>query len=594
MRTIGKFLLWSFAILGGLTFSVVLAGTVFTMTARDKAPPPPESAILFLDWNKELVERHATLSPFLQVQPPTVLDTVLALDRAAEMPGILALAVRLGDAPIGFARAQELADAVRAFRASGKKAYVFATDLAVMGDGTPETMLAAAFDEVWMSPSGMVGLTGVAIEIPFLADGLREIGVTAEAEQRHEYKGGADPFIRDGIAPPVRRSLQVVADGLSRQVAASIAADRDLPVDAVLGLIDTGPHLGREALDAGLIDRLGYETDFDAMLDSAHGETIRVGAARVLATERPESEDAENQGSAPKVAVLHGIGPIGVGGDGFGDPGFDAQGLIGVLTGIARDGSHDAVLFRVDSPGGAYGPSDAVWNAVRSVREAGIPVVVSMADTAASGGYFISAAADRIVAHPATLTGSIGVYGVTFDSEGLWDKLGIRWEHITAGQNAGMFSATRGFDSAERARYAAAIDFVYEDFTTKVGEGRGLDEVGINRAARGRIWLGDAAVGIGLVDRLGGFPEALDEIRTLVDVAPDAALDLTVLPAPKNAIEAVLEAVESGDFSIALGDWVATEAERRIVERLEARLGAMDGLAAPTGLVSMPPVRVGR
>lgn len=591
MRTIGKILLWGFAILGGLTFSVILAGTVFTVTARDKAPPPPEDAILSLDWNKELVERHATLSPFLQVQPPTVLETVMALDRAADMPGVLALEVRLGDTPIGFAQAQELAAAVRAFRASGKKAYAFATDLAVMGDGTPETMLAAAFDEVWMSPSGMVGLTGVALEIPFFADGLNEIGVTVEAEQRHEYKGGADPFIRDGIAPPVRRSLQLVADGLLRQVADSIAADRDLPLDAVLGLIDTGPHLGRDAVEAGLIDKLDYATAFDAMLDEVHGDgATRVSAARILATERPDVPEEP----APKVAVLYGIGPIGVGGNGFGDPGFDAKGLVGVLTEIARDGTHDAVLLRVDSPGGAYGPSDAVWNAVKSVRDAGIPVVVSMANTAASGGYFVSAAADRIVAHPATLTGSIGVYGVTFDSEGLWDKLGVRWEHITAGQNAGMFSATRGFDRAERARYAAAIDFVYEDFTTKVAAGRDLDDIGVNRAARGRVWLGDAAVTVGLVDRLGGFPEALEEVRALIDVAPEAPLDLTVLPAPKSTVEAVLEAVESGDFSIALGDWVASEAERRIVARLEARLGAMDGLAAPTGLVSMPPVRIGR
>jgi protease-4 len=592
MRTFGKITLWSFAILGGLTFSIILAIMVFSLTARDKAPPAPENALLSLDWNEEMAERHVTLSPLKRVPSPTVLDTVTALERAAEMPGVKALEVRLGDAPIGYARAQELAAAVRTFRASGKKAYVFATDLAAMGDGTPETLLASAFDEVWMAPSGMVGLTGVALEVPFVADGLEEIGIRVEAEQRHEFKGGADPLIRDRMSPAVRGSLQSVADGLLRQTAEAIAADRDLPLDAVLGLIDTGPHLAREALAAGLVDRLDYATAFDAMLDERYGaDTPRLGAGRILASE-PDETDTVVVEAPPRVAVLYGVGAIGADGEGFGDPGFDADGLVETLADIARNGGYDAVLFRVDSPGGAYGPSDAVWHAVKSVKDAGIPVVVSMADTAASGGYFVSAAADRIVAHPATVTGSIGVYSLTLNTAGLWENLGVRWEYITAGENAGMFSATRGFDAAERARFAASVDFVYEDFTRKVAEGRSLDQAELNAAARGRIWLGAAAVDAGLVDRLGGFPEAFAEIRDLLDVDAGTDLDLTVLPAPKSAIEAILEAAQSGEFSLALGDWVAAEAERRVVDRLGERLGNLNGFETPAGLLAMPPIRL--
>ncbi|MDF1750542.1 MAG: signal peptide peptidase SppA, partial [Alphaproteobacteria bacterium] len=516
-----------------------------------------------------------------------------ALDRAAQSPAIKALVVRLGGASVGFARVEELTAAVRRFRAAGKPAYVYADDLGGFGDGTRLTALAAAFDEVWMAPSGSVGLTGVALETPYFSGALNELGVTAEFEQRYEFKGGADPMTRSDMSGPIRQSLSRLVDGLLDHTVASIAADRGLTPEKVRTLVDGGPYLGREAVAAGLIDRLDYPDAFDAYVKTLIGADAKwIDAPFLMAATQP---DPSEDGSQPvKVAVVYGVGPIGVEdslGGPFGDPGFDSDGLIETLNSIAKSKEYAAVLFRVDSPGGAYGPSDAVWHAVGQVQAAGIPVVVSMGDVAASGGYFVSVSADQIVAYPSTITGSIGVYGGKFDASALWSRLGVNWERVTAGQNAGMWSFNRGFSASERERFATAIDFVYEDFTSKVAKDRGFDAAKINAVARGRIWLGSQALDAGLVDRLGGFAEAEAAIRDLLGLNAGSELDLHVLPKPKSPFEAIAEALQSGDFSLAFGTLIADAAERRIMSRVEAVLGDLDGIAAPREVLSAPPMR---
>lgn len=589
MRAIGKFILWLFAILGLLSTALVAAVVLFSLSVRDKIPELAEGSILTLDWNRQIPEHRATEPVFPDRDQATLLETVQAIGRAADRPEITGLTVTLGRTPFGFAEAQELADAIRRFRQSGKPAYVFAEDLATMGDATSTMMLVSAFDQVWLQPSGSVGLTGISLEIPFAADALEEVGIEAEFEQRHEFKGGADPFIRNRMPIALRRSLQGAADGLLEQVVSSIAADRDLTPDAVRALVDNGPHLAREALAADLIDRTGYESDFWNFVDQEFSDPQRISAPFLLAATEPEE-------TAARIAVLYGVGPIGLPDDGvgpFSDRGFDPDSVVATLDAIA-DGSieADAVLFRVVSPGGAYGPSDTVWNAVGRVRDAGIPVVVSMGDIAASGGYFVSANADRIIARPGTLTGSIGVYGGMFDASELWRSLGVRWEQVTAGANAGMWSFNRGFDQLERGRFANAIDFVYEDFTTKVAEGRGLDATQLDAAARGRIWLGSAAQSVGLVDKLGGFEEAFSAIRSILELEPDSTLELVILPEPLSPFDILVEAAGRGDFQILAGAVLADSIEERLRERTRTLLGSSVLLTAPAGLLSAPPIEV--
>lgn len=311
MKRIGRFFLWLFAGFGAVCIAVIAAIAVFSSSVRDDAPSLPETAVLWLDWNAPMAERQATL-PLLQSEAPvTLLDTLRAIDRAAERDEIKALAVTLGEAPLSFARAQELAAAVRRFRESGKPALAFSADLGALGDGTPEMLVAAAFDEIWMQPSGLVGFTGVSLEIPYAAEALDEIGVRPQFEQRHEFKGGADPLTRRAMPPPVRASLTALADGLVAQAIRSVATDRGLPEARVRALLNGGPYLGREALEAGLIDRLDYEhVFFEHVDDLAGGDPDWIGAAFMNAAEPPDGAPPELPEA--RIAVLFGLGPIGV------------------------------------------------------------------------------------------------------------------------------------------------------------------------------------------------------------------------------------------------------------------------------------------
>lgn len=594
MKTIGKILLWFLAAIGGLV--TILAGAIitFTLTTQDKLPPMPDRAVLSLDWNRDIPEHHPTLPIFEQVPSATVLETVQALEQAADSPSVAAIVVTLGGSPMSFARAQELAGAVRRFRASGKPAYAFAEDLAAFGDGTPEMLLAAAFDTVWMAPSGAVGLTGVSLEMPYAAEALDELGIQPEFEQRHEFKGGGDPLTQRRMPAPIRQSLGALAQGLLDEAVREIAEGRGLSTDAVRELVDTGPHLGREAVAAGLIDDLKYWDQAEAEItDQIGADTEWIEVPYFLAANQMEPP-ADSTPS--RVAVLYGLGPIGVEQeeDPFADQGFASTDLIETMAEIAESGEYDAVLFRVDSPGGAYGPSDAVWHAVEELRATGIPVVVSMGGVAASGGYFVATSADRILAQPTTITGSIGVYGGKFDASEFWENLGVRWDQVSAGRNAGMWSLNRGFDGPERARFAAMMDFVYEDFTAKVAAGRDLDAARLDAAARGRVWTGTDAIEVGLVDGLGGLHEALLAVREILDLPEDAILSVEILPEPKNPWEAFVDAAQSGEFSVALESLAVNAVERRVETRLDALVGNVDWFLERGGVLSLPPIRINR
>lgn len=594
MKMIAKIILWVLAGIGGLVTVILGAIVTFTLTAQDKAPPMPEVAVLSLDWNRAVPENHPTLPFFEDIPQETLLETIQALDLAATTPAVEALIVQFGGVPMSFARAQELAAAVRRFRESGKPAYAFTEDLATFGDGTPEMLLAASFDTVWMAPSGAVGLTGVALEMPYAAEALDDLGITPEFEQRHEFKGGGDPLTQRRMPVPIRQSLGKLAAELLDEAVREIAEGRKLSDEAVRDLVDTGPHLGREAVAAGLIDGLMYWDEAEAEIQTRVGETAEwIEAPYFLAATTQDSSPEEESAS---VAVLYGLGPIGAGQEEgpFDDQGFASAELIETMGEIAETGSHDAVLFRVDSPGGAYGPSDAVWHAVETLRTSGVPVVVSMGEVAASGGYFVSTAAERIVAMPTTITGSIGVYGGKFDASEFWGNLGVRWDRVSVGQNAGMWSLNRSFDGPERERFAAMMDFVYEDFTSKVATGRGLDAVNLDAAARGRVWSGTSAMEVGLVDRLGGLYEAQMEIRAVLNLPDDAVLHLEVLPEPKQPWDAFVEAAQSGEFSMAVESLVVGAVERRVSNRLEAVIGEADWFLGPTGVLSLPPVRLSR
>jgi protease-4 len=400
------------------------------------------------------------------------------------------------------------------------------------GHGTVPYYLASAFDRVYLQPTGEVGLTGVALEEPFLRGALDKAGIEPRFAARHEYKTMANTFMERAYTPAHRESSQRLVDSLGEQLAEGIAAARGLAAERVRELIDRGPLLAAEALEAGLVDRLAYRDEVYADVRKEVGGpdgrvqlryVARYNRTHGLAKRLPQPGRGHDV-----VALINGQGPIRLGRSGRGGP-LPSQGpamgsdTIGAAFRAAvRDERVRAIVFRVNSPGGSAVASDAIWREVVLAGRAGKPVIVSMGNVAASGGYYVAMAADTIVAQPGTITGSIGVVvGKAVISE-LLERVGIAMGSVADGEHARMFSATKDFSESEWERVNASLDRIYDDFTAKVAEGRGLSRERVDELARGRVWTGADARANGLVDELGGLDLALDLARKKAGLPADA------------------------------------------------------------------------
>jgi protease-4 len=326
--------------------------------------------------------------------------------------------------------------------------------------------------------------------------------------------------------------------------------------------MDKGMLFADEAKQAGLIDHTGYWDELDQSLTEDGSKMVDLNTYAARLGPRPE---------AVKVALIVGAGPVTSGGeDDNGNPfGDDNAMAAGRITQAFRDAVKDpqvkAILFRIDSPGGSYTASDAIWREVNNARQAGKPVVVSMGDVAASGGYFAAMGADRIVAQPGTITGSIGVFSGKFVLADLWKKLGVTWDEVHQGANAGMWSANQPFSPAGWDRLNAMLDHVYADFTGKASAARKIEPKDMDNVARGRVWPGDKAKEIGLVDENGGYAEAFVAIRRLARLPSQMPLRLAPFPQPRSPFDEIVRTVRRGGIS--------TDAASALM--LEARVAAM-------------------
>ncbi|MFG2075961.1 protease-4 [Nonomuraea maritima] len=481
--------------------------------------------VLELDLTEGLTEGPPTdpLAAVLSMRKPRLSDVLSGLKRARQDPRVMALIVKIGANPLGLAMVQELRQAVVRFRASGKLTVAFAETFGEFGGGTVPYYLASAFERVCLQPSGDVGLTGVAMEQRFLKGALTKLGVGYEVGQRHEYKTAANTFTHDHMTEPHRESTSRIVESVADTLAAGIADGRRLDRDKVRELIDRGPFTAAEALEAGLVDELAYR-------DEVYDEVRRVAGADshlqfVSRYAKATTVRKLPQPGADAIALVHATGMIRTGRSGrspLGGGGAMGSDTISAALRAARRDQHvKAVVFRVDSPGGSYVASDTVWREVTLTRRVK-PVIVSMGDVAASGGYFIAMAADVIVAQPGTLTGSIGVYGGKPVLSELLEKIGISSEMVAEGANAGMFSTSQSFSPEQWTRVNSWLDRIYDDFVGKVAQSRDLTRERAHELARGRVWTGADAHAGGLVDELGGLEDALDLARKRARLADDA------------------------------------------------------------------------
>ncbi|MEV4171011.1 signal peptide peptidase SppA [Nonomuraea sp. NPDC049709] len=494
--------------------------TVDKLRQRRTAP-----LVLELDLTEGLTEGPPAdpLAAILSMRKTRLADVLSGLRRARQDPRVKALVVKIGGNPLGLAMAQELRQAVIQFRASGKLTVAFGETFGEFGGGTVPYYLATAFERLYLQPSGDVGLTGVALEQRFVKGALGKLGVGYEVGQRHEYKTAANTFTQDHMTDPHRESMARIVESVTESLVAGIADGRRLDPGKVRELIDRGPFTATEAEEAGLVDGLAYRDEVYDEVKRAAGEE-----AHLLYVSRYARSAAVRklpQPMADGVALVHGIGMIRTGRSGRsplgGSGAMGSDTISAALRAARRDDHVKAVVFRVDSPGGSYVASDTVWREVTLTRKVK-PVIVSMGDLAASGGYFISMAADVIVAQPGTLTGSIGVYGGKPVLSEMLEKIGVNSEMVSEGANAGMFSTSRGFSPEQWDRVNAWLDRIYDDFVGKVAKSHDLTRERAHELARGRVWTGADAHAGGLVDELGGLEDALALARKRAGLADDA------------------------------------------------------------------------
>jgi protease-4 len=456
--------------------------------------------------------------------------TLRALHEAAADRHVLGLIAKVGRA-VPWAGMQELRLGVRAFAASGKPTLAWAESFGEGSGDMAAYVLATGFEEIWLQPGGGLGLLGVGVETTFVRGALDRLGIEPQLEQRYEYKNAADRIMRTEFTEAHRTALDRLAESIFTEAVAAIADGRGIDAVRVRELADTGPRTASEARDAGLVDVLGYRDEAYAAMRSRVGTDVELLFADRWRPRRRPHVPARRKGH---VALVEARGAIASGRTRRGPMGRQVgSDSVGAALRAATNDEHvRAVVLHIDSPGGSAVASETIWREVCRVREAGKPVVVSMGEAAASGGYYIACAADVIVALPSTLTGSIGVFGGKIVVRELLDRVGLTTGTVSHGARSLMFSTRRGFSDDERERLAATIDAIYDDLVTKVAQGRGRPVAEIESIARGRVWTGSDALGIGLVDELGGLHDAVRIARSRAGLPADAPLRHAIHIAP--------------------------------------------------------------
>src|SRR5712691_4467525 len=472
--------------------------------------------ILELDLTEGVIEERPAdpLSAALLARRRLLLEDVLdGLRRGRGDHRVRALVAKVGGRNIGLAIVQELRAAIEEFRAAGKLTVAWAESFGEFSAGNVPYYLATAFDTIYLQPSGDLGLTGIAVERVFLRDALDKIGVDFQVAKRHEFKSAAEQVTERGFSPSARQATERVTASITEQLTEAISQRRRIAADETRKLVDRGPFLAAQALDAGLVDALGYRDEVYAAVRKQAGRDAIVQPLGRYQRSRALAERARKLPSPrePAVALIYATGPIRRGRSGRGLVSGGSMGsdtIAAALRSAVADDHIRAIVLRVNSPGGSYVAPDTIWREVVRARTAGKPLVASMGDVAASGGYFISMAADAIVAQPGTVTGSIGVLsGKPVLGQAL-GKAGVTTDSVTQGEHAAMFGTTHPFSEDEWALVNNWLDQIYADFTQKVAAGRHLSAERVHELARGRVWTGADALERGLVDDLGGLDTA--------------------------------------------------------------------------------------
>ena len=434
----------------------------------------------------------------------------------------------------GWGKADELREVIADFRASGKPIYAF------MEVGTnKEYYVATACERVYVAPPGDLFINGLAADVMFFRGALDKLGVYPDIFQIGKYKNAPDQFTRKEMSKEHREVINSILDDYFNRFVTTVAQARKKSPEDIRALVDGAPLSAEQARDAGLVDGANYRDEVENELKKRLGykddEELRVTR---FDTYKEISAESVGLNRGERIAVIYASGEIWPGksdsGAMGGDPSVGSDTMVRAINDAARDKTIKAIVLRVDSPGGVHYASDAIWHAVEVAKQKK-PVVVSMGDLGASGGYYISCNANRILAEPSTITGSIGIFAGKPVVKGLYDWLGVTNEYVLRGKTAGLFRETEKFSPEERARFEQTVrSKYYDEFVPKVAKGRGRDAEYIDSVGQGRVWTGAQAKEKGLVDEFGGLDRAVEVARELAGIPADKGVRRVILPYPRN------------------------------------------------------------
>ena len=543
----------------------------------------PGNMVLEMDLRQAMDDKSAPSLLDLSISKLSVLDAVMGLDSAANDRRVKGVLLRVGSADLSVPKAEELRDALKRFKASGK--FVIAHSQSFYSTGLGDYDLASVADQIWMQPVSTFFSAGASTTTLFFRGLFDKVDAQPQFVQRYEYKNAANVFTQTDYTAPHREATLRVLQSWYDSATAEAAADRKLDKAIVTAALDEAPLTADEVKAKGLITNIGYDEEARDAARKRAGQ-----GARVIRFERyvQATRNRRNPASGgATIALVHAAGDIVEGEAGnplVGGGGVSVQGdtYARAIRDAARDKNVRAILIRVDSPGGSAIASDQILEAAQKARDAGKPIVVSMGSVAASGGYYISLAANRIVAEPGTLTGSIGVLWGKVAAGKTAEKVGLEARELGVGKNALFLSAVAPWNDEQLQKVNEQADLVYADFTRKVAAGRKMSLAKVEEVARGRVWTGADAKERGLVDELGGFWTAVDEAKKLGGIAPQARVVFKPYPAPQGLFGTITRTLDTTETTIH-----ALEGLNAILQTTPVRALVAFAQSAPDGRASL-------
>ena len=517
---------------------------------RSTVPAIGRGSVISIDLARRYAEDPLyARGPFIDTEDVTFRELLYGIRAAKDDARIDHLFLHVRGTTLGWANTFELRSQLVDFQSNGKPVIAF-----IEYAGNRDYVLASAADEVYLHPRSAIDLRGVRAELLFIKSTLEKLGVEAEFERFGAYKSSPEMFLRESMSDEARVAITAVVDTIHAALVDAVAEGRDLPRDDVEALVAKGPFTAEQAKTFGLVDDLKYIDEVRRGMSSQNGEGDDEPSFIAVANYRQAVGTASGFTTKGRIALIYGVGAIVGGGSGedavFGRV-MGSDTIAKAFKTVREDDSIDAVVFRIDSPGGSDVASDVIWREGKLTSDEK-PMVVSMANVAASGGYWIAMASDTIVAEPTTLTGSIGIYGGKFNMSGLYEKLGFSRDGVSSAPNADFFSDNRSFTDEERARFRHMIESGYQAFLERVAEGRGMTTDEVHAVAQGRVWSGQMALEHGLVDELGGLERAIALAKEKAGFDASDPFQLVVYPEKKSMFEALLTSLMQSRSSTSL------------------------------------------